>query len=172
MSDGTWVSRTGAVADAVGQCVLVFAFLPALASLPPWLAFEARNALNVEDPVVLTFLPVRGAILLLHAFRAGVLPGVLTGVVDGLLLCGWVYWRGVPRRAGRRLALGALGGLIAAGVVTVTMIVFARGRGRMPEIAVATLAFELGAGLVCGMVAVSTAARLAAGIAAPSHPAS
>src|SRR5690606_22166745 len=49
-------------ADAVGHCVLVFAFLPTLAALPSWLAFEARNPLNASDPLVLVFLPVRGAI--------------------------------------------------------------------------------------------------------------
>ena len=86
------------IADAVGHCVLVFAFLPALASLPAWLYFEAGNPLNREDAVALTFVPVRGAILLLHAFRAGVVPGVLAGLVDGVLVCAWVGRRGNPAK--------------------------------------------------------------------------
>ena len=56
-------SSWGARADAVGHSVLVFALLPALVPVPRWLAFEAQNALNRTDAVVLAFVPVRGAIV-------------------------------------------------------------------------------------------------------------
>ena len=59
--------------------MLVFAFLPTLAALPRWVAFEATSTLNLHDPVVLAFLPVRGALLLLSALEEGLVPGILAG---------------------------------------------------------------------------------------------
>jgi hypothetical protein len=162
VSDVTPRSRGWALADVVGHCVLVFAFLPTLAVLPAWLAFEMRNPLNVDDPVVTTFLPVRGAILLLRAFREGVVTGVLIGLVAGLLLWSWWRWRGDPGAPLSRLALGGVLGVVAAALVTATSILVARVQGRTAEVTLATLAFEIGAGLVCGVVAAPTALRLAA----------
>jgi hypothetical protein len=154
-------------ADAVGHCVLVFAFLPVLAALPPWLRFEAQNPLNASDPVVLAFLPVRGAILLLHAFAAGVVPGVLAGVVDGVLVCVWARRADAATSSRARLAVGALAGGLAAATVVGGSLAIAAARGRPASVPLATVAFELGSGVVCGAVAVGGALRLARG-AAPS----
>jgi hypothetical protein len=161
-----------AFADAVGHCILVFAFLPPLAALPAWLAFELRNPLNVTDAVVLTFVPVRGAVLLLHAFRDGVVPGVLIGLADGVMLWTWCRWRPDPQAAPGRSALGAVFGVVAASLVTLATLLVARWHGRSPEVAMTTLAFEIGAGLACGAVAAPTAFRLArGGVAPPRAPA-
>ncbi len=140
--------------------MLVFAFLPTLAALPAWLTFELRNPLNLSDPVVLVFLPVRGAILLLHAFRAGVVPGVLAGVVDGLLVQAWARRRDEVAITGPRIGLAALGGALAALSVVVGLGLFAA-RGGVPSFALATVAFEIASGVVCGMVAAPGAVRLA-----------
>jgi hypothetical protein len=152
----------GACADAVGHCVLIFAFLPTLASLPAWLAFEAQNPLNLSDPVVLIFLPVRGAILLLHAFRAGVANGVLAGLVDGLLVWVWVRRYGLPSPAGRAPALGAVGGALAALIVVIAKLVGPALQAPLTASLLAPIAFELVAGVVCGLVAAPRAAHLAA----------
>lgn len=158
----------GAIADAIGQCVLVFAFLPPLASLPSWLLFELRNPLNATDPVVLTFLPVRGAILLLHAFRAGVVNGVLAGLVAGTLACVWVARGGDGLPVMRQRALGALGGALAAlAVVLGTLARAAVQGGDLSATPLSTVAFEIGAGLVCGLIAAPRALRLAAAVDAP-----
>ena len=154
----------------MGHCVLVFAFVPTLASLPAWLWFEVRNPLNASDPVVLTFLPVRGAILLLHAFRAGVANGVLAGCVDGLLVSAWVRRRGVAPSLARRLGLGALGGALAAAVVVGVTLARATARGSLASTPLAAVAFELGAGVVCGLIAAPTAFRLAAIPSVPRDP--
>jgi hypothetical protein len=157
----------GRVADAVGHCVLIFAFLPAIAALPAWLSFELRNPLNASDPVVLTFLPVRGAILLLHAFRAGVLQGVLAGMLYGLFVCAWARRWGEVTPAGRRWAYGALGGALAAAVVVGGFLALGAVRGPIASVALASVAFEIGSGAVCGLVAARRALRLAAGTGAP-----
>ena len=70
-----------AIADAVGHCVLVFAFVPALFSVPGWIWFEATNPLNRQDPIVFAFVLVRGGIGVLEAFSTVVLPGVLAGAI-------------------------------------------------------------------------------------------
>lgn len=147
-------------ADAIGRSVLVFAFLPTLASLPPWLRFEVGNRLNLTDPVVLAFLPVRGVILLLHAFRAGVVPGVLAGLVHGLLVCMFVRTLAADAAPGRGVvaAVGAAAGAIAAlGVVAIL------GRADLASLAAAPVLFELASGVVCGAVAAPAAVRFARG---------
>lgn len=160
MSAGDDTRRTwGAVADVVGHCVLVFVFVPTLVELPRWLAFEAQNPLNRRDPVVLTFLPLRGLVLLLTAFSSGLAQGMLAGVLAGLLLSR--YGRGSTSL--RRLAIGALGGALATCVVVGMMM--ARGPREGADIAArgGQVVFEIGLGMVCGMIAAAGAARLLEG---------
>jgi hypothetical protein len=157
-------------ADAIGHCVLVFAFLPTLAALPLWLRFEWQNPLNASDPVVLAFLPVRGAILLLHAFQAGLVPGVLAGIVASLLACARAPRRGAAASRSASVGFGALAGGLAAATVVVGSIAWAAVRGRPVSAPLTTVAFELGSGVVCGMVAVGRALRLASGAAPASTP--
>jgi hypothetical protein len=119
--------------------------------------------LNASDLVVLAFVPVRGAILLLHAFRAGVVPGVLAGLVDGFLLCAFVRRYGVASPPGRRWVAAALGGALAAAAAVLGVLAFGAAFGTgAAGIAPATLAFEIGSGVVCGVVAAPRAMRLAA----------
>lgn len=155
------VPAWGACADALGHCVLVFAFLPTLAALPRWLAFEATNTLNLHDPVVLAFLPVRGALLLLSALDEGLVPGIVAGVIAGLLVCAWTARQPAPRTPASRLLLGAAGGFCAAGLMLLATIGWARASGRSLTVPPTTLAFELASGAVCGLVAISGALRLA-----------
>lgn len=165
MTDGTVaVARPlglGRFADAIGHSVLVFAFLPTLASLPSWLRFEAANDLNLTDPVVLAFLPVRGVILLLHAFKAGAAPGVLAGILHGFLVClfAWRSESGATTSRGAAAAIGAVAGALAAlGVVVATA-----GRSGLASLASGPVLFELASGIVCGAIAAPTAVRLARG---------
>jgi len=161
MTDGTVAVerplRLGRFADAIGHSVLVFAFLPTLVSLPSWLRFEATNGLNLTDPVVLAFLPVRGAILLLHAFQAGAVPGVLAGIVHGLLVCALA--RTLETSRGVAAAAGAVAGALAALVV----VLVTAGRIGIASLAGAPVLFELASGIVCGAIAAPTAVRLARG---------
>lgn len=148
-------------ADAIGYSVLVFAFLPTLAALPPWLRFEATNPLNLADPVVLAFLPVRGVVLLLHAFQAGAIPGVLAGIIHGVLLCAFTRTSaaGSDVKRGMVAAIGAVAGALAAlGVVLATA-----GRLGLASLAGGPVLFELASGIVCGAIAAPTAVRLASG---------
>ncbi len=161
-------SRVAAWADAVGHCVLVFAFLPPLAAVPRWLAFEATNALDVRDPLVLLFLPVRGVILLLNAFRDGVVPGIFAGVLNGLALGAWATWRGADATRARRLALGAVAGCAAAGVmVVVTLMVIG---DRSQPLPLGAILFEIGSGVVCGAIAAPRACDLLNAAPAPADP--
>jgi hypothetical protein len=167
----------GAVADAIGAGVLVFAFAPILASVPWWLSFEATNRLNARDPVVLAFVPVRGIVFLLDAFRDGAVQGVVAGAIFGVLCCVWTAWRsGLPPQR-ERIALGATTGALAAGVMlllTVPLGIVAPGRppasgaiGEVPAFAglraVRTVSFEVVAGMLCGMVAAPMVLGLASG---------
>lgn len=150
----------GGVADAVGHCVLVFAFAPTLAALPAWLYFEAHNPLNLQEPVVLTFVPVRGAILLLDAFAAGVSEGVLAGAIHGILVSAWASWRGRVSTRRQRIGLGAIGGALAA-----CLMIFAQvsvGVVDLGQLAShgGVVAFEIVSGMLCGLVATPTALRL------------
>jgi hypothetical protein len=139
---------------------LVFVFLPPLAALPEWLYFEARNPLNVDDPVVLVFLPIRGAILLVNAFRDGVVSGTLAGVSYGILVASWVSWRGDLAPWRRRMALGAGAGLIAGSTVVLATLIRATLQGRASAVPAVAIAFELVSGVVCGALAAPTAMRL------------
>ena len=147
----------GAIADVVGHCVVVFAFVPTLAVLPGWLVSEAANPLNRHEPIVLAFLPVRGLVALWSAFDAGLVPGIIGGLIDGILLSTWLL-RAQPRRT---FVAGAICGALAGGGVVLASVAlgtFQRGFSLPRAVPVA---FELASGLVCGMLAVPTAVRLA-----------
>ena len=153
------------VADAVGHCVLVFAFLPPLLSIPAWLAVEARNPLNLQDPVVLAFLPVRAMNVLLNEFRAGVVAGVLAGAFDGVVLA---LWRSAGRHPPTRLqcvVVGVTAGALAAVLMLVAVAAFETVRGDHVAWPLGTLAFELASGMACGAIAYPTAVRLLNGSA-------
>jgi hypothetical protein len=161
-------SRVAAWADAIGHCLLVFAFVPPLAALPRWLGFEVTNALDVQDPLVLVFLPVRGVILLLNEFRDGVVPGIFAGVLNGLALCAWTTWRGAEATLTRRLGVGAAAGLAAAGVmVVVTLMVIG---DRSQPLPLGAILFEIGSGVVCGAIAAPRAFALLSAAPAPADP--
>ncbi|HLY37279.1 MAG TPA: hypothetical protein VKU61_04545 [Candidatus Binatia bacterium] len=149
--------RGGAIADVVGHCVVVFAFVPTLAVLPGWLHAEATNPLNWHEPIVLAFLPVRGMVALWSGFDAGLVPGILGGLIDGILLGTWLL-RAQPRRA--FVAGGICGTLAGCGVVLASVALGTFQRGFSLPRAV-PVAFELASGVVCGMLAVPTAVRLA-----------
>jgi hypothetical protein len=151
-------SRWASWADAIGHCALIFAFVPTLAALPRWLSFEVTNRLNLDDPVVLAFLPVRGVVLLLNEFRDGVVPGLLAGLIDGVLLCAWVAWRDDQGPRARRLVVGALGGVVAAGVMVLGTLAAAGDRSQ--PVPVVAVLFEMVSGMVCGAIAAPTAIRL------------
>jgi len=142
--------RGGAIVEVVGHCVVVFAFVPTLAVLPGWLHSEATNPLNWHEPLVLAFLPVRGMVALWSAFAAGLVPGVLGGLIDGILLRTWLL-RSKPRRM--LVAGAACGALAGCGVVLVTAALGTMQRGFSLPRAV-PVAFELASGVVCGMLAV------------------
>ena len=159
MPDAITVARsaTAVLADVVGHCVVVFAFAPTLAALPGWLHSEATNPLNWHQPMVLAFLPMRGMLALWSAFDAGLVPGLLGGLIDGILLGTWLL-RAQPRRAfGAGTICGALAG---CGVVLASVALGAVQRGFSLPRAV-PVAFELASGVACGMLAVPTAVRLA-----------
>jgi hypothetical protein len=146
----------GAVADAVGHCVVVFAFLPALAVVPRWLYFEATNALNRSEPVVLVFLPVRGFLRLLNGFAQGAAHGVVAGVIAGIVLsAALMRWRAAD--GWRRAVLGAASGAVAAALAALLLRVAGLDGLRAPGDR-ATLQIALGA--LCGVIAVPTAVRL------------
>jgi hypothetical protein len=163
MTDDTVVAERplglGRFADAIGYSVLVFAFLPTLAALPPWLRFEATNGLNLSDPVVLAFLPVRGVISLLHAFQAGAAPGVLAGIVHGLLVC--AVARTFAVRATERRAVVAAAGAVAGALAALVVVLATVGRIGIASLAAGAVLFELASGIVCGAIAAPTAVRLA-----------
>ena len=164
MTDGVVAERPlglGRFADAIGHAVLVFAFLPTLASLPAWLRFEASNGLNLADPVVLAFLPVRGVILLLHAFKAGVIPGVLAGMLHGFLVCAYVSATAAGAVGGRGVV--AVVGAVAGGVSALGVILATVGQGGLESLSRGPVLFELASGIVCGIIAAPTAVRLAQG---------
>ena len=149
--------RGGAIADVVGHCVVVFAFVPTLAVLPGWLVSEAANPVNRHEPIVLAFLPVRGLVALWSAFDAGLVPGIIGGLIDGILLGAWLL-RDKPRRA---VVAGAVCGVLAGlGVVLASIALGAFQHGFSLPRAV-PVAFELASGVVCGMLAIPTAVRLA-----------
>jgi hypothetical protein len=142
----------------MGNCVLVFAFAPTLASVPGWLYSEANNPLNVQDAVVLAFVPVRGIITLLNAFAQGLGQRVLVGAVAGVLLSVWLSTRGRASTLRRCLIQGALSGALAAGLVVLAPVsprvlgadLVPRGRA---------IASAIVSGILCGMIAAPAAGR-------------
>jgi hypothetical protein len=153
----------GAIADAIGHCLLVFTFVPALTVVPGWLLFESGNALNVREPIVLSFVLLRGVHTVLDAFYAGIVPGVLSGIIDGLLVCVWLRTgHGVPTRA-RLYAGGAICGTIAAGLMIGVVAAQQLLAGAARTWGAGAVAFEIGSGLACGALAMPTAARLLRG---------
>ena len=148
----------GAVADAVGHSLLVFVFLPALAPVPRWLAFEMQNPLNRSDPVVLTFLPVRGAVLLLNVFWQGLEPGVAAGLLNGMLLAVIASRTFDPTSRTRALALGATTGLVASAAMTALFV--ATGLTNSAQLTAPTMLLELATGLACGTLTAPTALHL------------
>ena len=146
-----------AVADAIGYCLLVFAFVPALTAIPGWVRFEVTNQLNIRDPIVLSFLLVRGFRAVLEAFRDGLLAGVLSGGIAGALIY-VVVSSGVNVTTRPKLhAIGAITGGVAACLMIVTVVAIqglaghARVWGAIP--------FEIASGLVCGALSAPTAVR-------------
>lgn len=149
-----------AIADAVGHSVLVYVFVPTLAGLPSWLRYELANPMNFTDPVVTVFLPVRGVRALLNAFEQGMNAGLLAGLLNGVLVCTWVWSRGAPAPFLQRLALGAAAGAVASVLMIATLLaVNAAGTGEL-AIPFLPVAFETVSGLVCGVIAVPTMLRL------------
>lgn len=147
----------GAVADAVGHSVLVFAFLPVLAPFPRWLAFELANPLNRTDAVVLAYLPVRGAVLFLNVFWEGLAPGLVAGVLNGALFAFALTRADRPPAIRRALALGAAAGLAAATAMIALFV--ATGFSKAAQLTEPVTLFELTSGLVCGTLAAPKSAR-------------
>lgn len=147
----------GAVADVVGHCVIVFAFVPPLAAVARWLYAEAHNPLNLHDAIVLAFLPARGLLAFLDAFSARIERGVLAGAVAGVLLSA-LFARRIET-ARQRLALGALSGLLGgcAALVALAAPRFLHGAHAAPP--GDQVGFELVAGMLCGMIATPSAYR-------------
>jgi len=151
-------ASAGAIADAIGHCLLVFTFVPALTVVPGWLLFESGNALNLREPVVFSFLLVRGVHTALDAFYTGIVPGVLTGLIDGLLVSAWLRSRAPTRSA--LYAGGALRGAIAAGLMIAVVAAQQLLAGEARTWGAGAVVFEIGSGLVCGALAIPGAARL------------
>jgi hypothetical protein len=150
----------GAVADAIGHCLLVFTVVPALTVVPGWLLFETGNALNLREPVVLSFALVRGVHSVLDALYAGIVPGVLSGIIDGLLVCVWLRSGDRAPTRWQLHAGGAICGAIAAGLMIGTVAAQQLLAGEARTWGVGAVAFEIASGLVCGALAIPTAARL------------
>ena len=151
----------GGIADAIGHCVLVFAFLPVLAPVPSWIAFEVSNPLNARDPVVLSFVLVRGVNLLLDTFRARAAIGVLSGAVAGITMSAWVWTgRGLATTAAR-IGLGAVSGIVGTvGAFIVQLGIQAFGGAERAAWSTTAVMYEMLFGLLCGMIAAPTALRL------------
>ena len=152
----------GAIADAIGHCLLVFTFVPALTVVPGWLLFETGNAQNLRDPVVLSFLLVRGVHTMLDAFYNGIVPGVVSGIIDGLLVCVWLRSGDRAPTRWQLYAGGAICGAIAAGLMIGVVAAQQLLAGEARTWGAGAVAFEIGSGLVCGALAIPTAARLLA----------
>jgi hypothetical protein len=151
-----------AIADAVGHSVLVFVFVPTLAALPGWLRYEFANPLVFTDPMVTVFTPVRGLRALLNGFDEGMNAGLLAGLLNGVLVCAWAWSRGAPATRRQRLLLGAGGGAVAGALMAATMLAIHAVRAGELVIPFVPVAFEIGSGVVCGVVAGPTMLRLLA----------
>jgi hypothetical protein len=139
--------------------VLVFAFAPALASLPGWLLAEATSPLNMQDPVVSSFVLVRGVLGLLNAFYAGLVPGVLAGAIEGALVCAWVLSGGAISTRRQRALMGAITGALAASLMVLLVMGVELLGGRPRAWAADAVAFEAVSGILCGLIAAPTAVR-------------
>src|SRR5205823_617376 len=159
-SSGRGRPPSTAVADAVGRCVLVFVFVPTLVALPGWLRYEASNPLNFSDVMVTLFIPIRGLRALLNAFQAGMDAGLLSGLMDGLLVYAWFSSRGDVATRRQRMLVGASLGAAAGVVAVVVVLAIQAFRGGQPVIPLVPIAFEIGSGAVCGIIAIPAAARL------------
>jgi len=95
-------------------------------------------------------------------------PGLLAGVLDGILLCGWAAWRGAETALARRLAVGALAGLVAAGVMVAVPLTVIGDRSQ--PLPVGAILFEIGSGVACGAIAASRAFRMLSAAPAPTDP--
>lgn len=148
----------GTVADAVGQCVVVFAFLPPLTGLLRFFAIEADNSLNLQDPIVLAFVPVRALFVLLDSFAVGLLPRCMTGVLHGAFVSAWLlaYGGAITRR--QSLVVGASSGALAAAVI---LAAEALGSFAAEPMGSRTVVVQILFGIGCGIVAtVGTVRRL------------
>jgi len=157
---GTRPSPGWAIADAVGHCVLVFAFVPALATVPGWLLREGSLAPNLHDPLVLAFLPVRGIVALLNAFFIGAAQGVIAGICAGIALVAWRAARGATASTAEALLRGAAAGAAGATVMVAGVVAWQADRIGAPPFA--AVAFEVVSGIVCGVLAAPGASRLLA----------
>jgi hypothetical protein len=151
-SPGSTRRSWGDVADVVGHCVLVFAFVPALAALPQWLAFEAINPFNRQDAIALAFVPARGLIALLDAFADDVGQRVLAGALAGVLLAALSSRTSRPRQ---RVLLGALCGALAAGLAALALVVSRASDASLRG----PVLFAIASGAVCGVIAAPTVHR-------------
>jgi hypothetical protein len=148
----------GAIADAVGNYLLVFAFVPPLAVLPGWALAELNNPVNLHDRIVGVFLPARGLLALLDAFSAGLAQRALAGILTGTVLSALpLAHRPVSRP--RRAAAGAVGGMLGAALSLLVLPllpedVAAYGGGPM---------LALVSGALCGLLGAPGAYRALAG---------
>ena len=135
--------------------MLVFAFVPPLAALLPWIYFEAHNALNLQDGIVLAFLPARGLLTLLDAFSAGIAQRLLAGLLTGIVLSALLPTPG-RHATSRRVALGLLGGVLGSGLAMLALSLRADHLASHDGL----IALDLLWGAICGVLAASTAYRL------------
>lgn len=145
----------GVAADAIGHCVLVFAFVPILAVLPNWLRLELGDPV-ARAPMAVVFLPVRLVVTLLQAFTDGVGPRVVVGLVAGGLLWSWLAFGARDVRTLAAVGAGILCGLAAAGVVMLAALA----QGQSGTLAASPVLQHLGTAALCGAIAAPTAARL------------
>ena len=150
----------GAVADAIGQCILVCAFLPSLVAVAQWLYLEATNPLNVSEPLVLSFVLVRGVTSVLEAFSAGLVAGVVNGLMIGIFVCTWLRARLGGFAPPQLYLVGAVAGGLAACVMIVLVVGVESAAGSERLWGAGAVAFEIVSGMLCGTIAVPTAARL------------
>jgi hypothetical protein len=138
--------------------VLVFAFLPVVVVLPGWMYFEATNPLNLQDPIVLVFAPLRALVRMLNAFFAGMVPGLVGGLTAGVLLA--LVATRVPVAASTHPRLVGAGCGAVAGLVVVASALaplLATSGAISARLGAAT--FELLSAVACGVVAGPTAVR-------------
>jgi hypothetical protein len=156
----------GSVAEAVAHCVMVFAFLPALIVLPDWLYFELTNPLNLREPLVLAFVPVRGLNVLLDSFIGGIVPGLVAGAIDGLLVSAWVRTRGRVATLLQRIMVGATCGALAGCAAILVVILRELWKGKELTSTAVAIAFGIASGALCGTAA---APRAIAFLTAPER---